>query len=152
MCVCVFLIRRTVLSLKSACQDHGEQLTLPFLPTSLPEISESYFLVPCIVMSLPLIQGYEGGSHKTLPSPCFVFLCFNASCQFTPFLNLHCFIFGLTPFGWLCSIILTPYFWWKYHFLFTLTFSGMQLGCKTRAGCIKGGSWLNNWSKTYINV
>jgi hypothetical protein len=41
----------------------------------------------------------------------------------------------------LCSIMLTPDFWLEYcfwftPFLFTPTSSGMQLGCKTRSGCI----------------
>jgi len=45
------------------------------------------------------------------------------------------------PFGWLCSITLTPYLWWEYLFWFLpswfmLTFSGMQLRHKTRAGCL----------------
>jgi hypothetical protein len=38
------------------------------------------------------------------------------------------------PFGWLHSILLTPYFWWEYRFRFMPTFSGMQLECATRAG------------------
>jgi hypothetical protein len=74
------------------------------------------------------------------PSPCFMPFCYNISCQFTP-LNLRYFIFGLTPFGWLHSSMLTPYFSWGYDFLcapssFMPSFSGMQLGHKTRAGCI----------------
>jgi hypothetical protein len=48
----------------------------------------------------------------------FTSLCFYASCQITP-LNLRSFIFGLTPFGWLHSFTLTPYFWWECHFWFT---------------------------------
>jgi hypothetical protein len=32
------------------------------------------------------------------------FFSFNAPCQFTPLLNLRYVIFGLTPFGWLCSV------------------------------------------------
>jgi hypothetical protein len=41
----------------------------------------------------------------------------------TPLANLHhllicalSLIFSLTPFGWVRSIALTPYFFWKYHF------------------------------------
>jgi len=42
------------------------------------------------------------------------------------------------PFGWLQSITQSPYLWWTYHlqftsFWFTTTFSGTQLGRKTRA-------------------
>lgn len=49
------------------------------------------------------------------PSPCFMPICFkpfccNALCQFTLHCNLCFFIFGLTPFGWLCSSMLTPLF------------------------------------------
>ena len=32
----------------------------------------------------------------------------NDPCQYTTLLNLRPLIFGLTPFGWLCSITLTP--------------------------------------------
>ena len=51
-----------------------------------------------------------------------------------------CLIFRLTPFGWPRSFTLTPYISWEYHisfkpFLFTPTFSGTQLGRKTRTGC-----------------
>jgi len=35
---------------------------------------------------------------------------FNVPYQFTPLLNLRSLIFGLTPFGWLLSITVTPYF------------------------------------------
>ena len=75
----------------------------------------------------------------TTPSSCFTPTYFtpfylNTPCQFTPFLNLHFLISSLTPFGWLCSIMLPPYFWWQYHFWFMPTFSEMQLGHKTRAG------------------
>jgi len=51
----------------------------------------------------------------TTPSSCFTPnrftpFYFNTPCQFTPFLNLCSLIFGLTPFGWLCSITLIAYF------------------------------------------
>jgi hypothetical protein len=50
-------------------------------------------------------------------------------------------IVGLRPFDWLHSILLTPYLWWEYNFLFmpfclTPIFSGMQLGYETSDGCI----------------
>jgi hypothetical protein len=41
-------------------------------------------------------------------SPCLMPFCFNAPCQYTHLLNLHPLIFGLTPFCWLHSIVLTP--------------------------------------------
>ena len=50
------------------------------------------------------------------PSPCFAPFFFNAPSQFKPFLNVRSLILGLTPFGWLPSITLTPYLWWKYNF------------------------------------
>lgn len=47
-------------------------------------------------------------------------------------------LFALTPLGWLCSIMLTPYlfhyFSWEYCWL-TLTFAGTQLGHKRRTWC-----------------
>ena len=39
----------------------------------------------------------------------------------------HALIFVLTYFGWFCSIMLNPYFWWQYHFVFTLFFHLHQL-------------------------
>ena len=70
---------------------------------------------------------------KTLPLPTEVHTCL-ASCpfvlhpsaltplaKFTPLLNLHPLILGLTPFGWLGSVMLFPYFRWEFfiysHFL-----------------------------------
>jgi hypothetical protein len=44
------------------------------------------------------------------PSHLFTPFCFNAPCQFTPLRNLHSLNFGIMPFGWMCSIMLTPYF------------------------------------------
>jgi hypothetical protein len=74
-------------------------------------------------------------------SPCFTpihfihFYC-NNFYQFRTLLNLRSIICSLTPFGWLRSFTLSPYFWWEYCVLFTPTFSGGQLGRKTRAGCM----------------
>jgi len=56
------------------------------------------------------------------PSPCFMPSCFrpfccNALCQFTLHCSLCFFIFGLTPFGWLCSSMLTPLFLMGIQFL-----------------------------------
>jgi hypothetical protein len=43
------------------------------------------------------------------PSPsftpiCFMHICFNAHCQFTPFLHFHSVTFGLTSFYWMRSV------------------------------------------------
>jgi hypothetical protein len=83
-------------------------------------------------------QQHSNNVHHTLVLRLF---CFNTTCQFTPFLLLHSRIFGLRPSGWPSFIMLTPYFWCNYHFLFmpfrfTSSFSSMQLGCQTRARCI----------------
>lgn len=75
--------------------------------------------------------------HFCTRRPYFMHICLTPNCcyasyQFTPF---HV-IFGVTPFGWLLSILLTSYFWWECHFSFTpfwfmSTFTGTQLACKT---------------------
>ena len=80
-------------------------------------------------------------NNNNTPIPYFMLLCFNAPCQFTPRHDLCLHICSLTPFGWLCSLVLNSYFWWEYNFLFVPfwiipTFSGMQPGCKTRTGCM----------------
>ena len=84
-------------------------------------------------------QKFHNRSYST-PGPCFTpacftSFCFNTPCQFTSLLYLWSRIFGLTPFGRLCSIMLA--IWWEHHFwlkpfLFTSTFSGMQLGHKEK--------------------
>ena len=71
--------------------------------------------------------------HPNNISPCFTPFCLNASCKFTPLLNLRFLIFGLTPVGSLHSITPNSFFIWKYNFWFTPflltpTFSGRQLG------------------------
>jgi hypothetical protein len=81
-----------------------------------------------------------------MPSPCFTHICFipfgfNAPCQFTHFLNLCLLIFDLMVFGWLFTVMLTPYSWWAHHFLFmplqfTHYFSGIRLWHETQAWCI----------------
>ena len=65
----------------------------------------------------------------------------NSPCQFLPVLTFPSFIFGLKPFGWLRLMTLKPYFWWTYHFLytpflFTLTYSGKQLGRNAKTRCL----------------
>jgi len=40
-------------------------------------------------------------------SICFMRFCFNASCQFTPLLNLYSIIFSLMSFGWLICVYLS---------------------------------------------
>ena len=62
----------------------------------------------------------------------------------TPLVTVHQFLIHnpsflvLTPFGWLCCIMLTPYlfhyFSWECCW-FALTFSGTQLGHKRRTWC-----------------
>ena len=44
---------------------------------------------------------------------CSMPFCFHVPCQFTLLLNFFCLIFGLMPFGLLCSIAITLYFWWE---------------------------------------
>jgi len=75
--------------------------------------------------------------------------CFNAPCQFTTLLNLHSFVLGLTPFGWLLSVSL---YWWECHLgcwsflIYPLPhFSGTQLGHKSKAGCTYSPlSWFSS--------
>jgi len=55
---------------------------------------------------------YNFQYFKYIPRPCFTSICFthfcfNASCQFTPLLNLYCLIFGLVSFGWLICVYLS---------------------------------------------
>ena len=99
---------------------------------------------------------------KCTPSHCFTSDCFthfffNAPSQFTSLISLPSLIFGLTPFGWLQSIMLTHYFWWEYHFWYMATFSGRQLGHKIGAGCISahcsfpGHAVPNVWNIKVIN-
>ena len=66
----------------------------------------------------------------------FMSLRFIALYLFLAFINLRLIVMCLTPFGWLLSIMLDPYLPWKYTFWFIPTFSGIQLGRKTRAGCM----------------
>jgi hypothetical protein len=44
----------------------------------------------------------------------YVFLLFNAPCQFTPLLVLRSLIFGLKPFGWFICIYLGLLFCYAY--------------------------------------
>jgi hypothetical protein len=67
--------------------------------------------------------------------------------EITSLLNFCSPTFGLTPFGWLYYITLTPYFWWEYHIDVLLLhllqiLSEPQLGRKTRPTCI-----MNNQSQ-----
>jgi hypothetical protein len=87
------------------------------------------------------LNNNSNNNNNNTPIPYFMLLCFNAPCQFTPLHDLCSHICSLTPFGWLCSLMLNSYFWWDYNFLFMPfwiipTFSGMQPGCKTRTGCM----------------
>jgi hypothetical protein len=42
----------------------------------------------------------------------------NSPCQFKTLLKFCSLSFSLMPSEGLCSSMLTPYFWWEYHFLF----------------------------------
>ena len=76
-------------------------------------------------------------THRPCFMPvCFMPFCFKCPYQFMTLNNLCPLIYSSMSFSWLCSILLTPYFWQKYHFLFMPTSSGTQLGCKTRPCCI----------------
>jgi hypothetical protein len=98
-------------------------------------------LCGCKIWSLTV-----GQQHKLEVHPCCMPFCFNATYQFT--LNLHSLIFSLTPLGCLCSITLTPNTWWEYHFWLTPTFSGTQLGRKTRGWSVCTQSALKVvWSR-----
>ena len=66
-------------------------------------------------------------------APFFYAFISNTPCQVT-LLNLCSLIFGRTPFDWLRSFTLTSYFGEGYRFRLTTTFSGTQLGHKTRTG------------------
>jgi hypothetical protein len=57
----------------------------------------------------------------------FVPFCSNALCQPTPLLNLCTIIFGLTPLGWLFSVMLTPHFSWEYFRFMPTLFQGWYL-------------------------
>jgi hypothetical protein len=100
-------------------------------------------------MTLQLEVGTNGYAYTqpSLTPVCFTPFCFNVPCQFTPLLNLCSFIFGVAPFGLLCSIMLTPYFWWEYcfwfiSFLFMPTFSRTQLDHTRSSGYVRMyGSW-----------
>lgn len=46
----------------------------------------------------------------------FTRFCFNATCQFTPIVNLRPLVFGLAPFDWLHSVMLIACLLLEYHF------------------------------------
>jgi hypothetical protein len=97
------------------------------------------FLHSVLHLTKVLIACYScaSDSEDTTPSPCFMPFCFNTPCQFTPLFNLFLFVFGLTL--WLVYFhLLKPFFIWEYNFFFIPfwimpTFSGTQLGYKTRS-------------------
>jgi hypothetical protein len=65
--------------------------------------------------------------------------CLNTPCQFTPLLNLRSFIFRFIALWLVYFHLFNPFYGniiFTYpHFLFTPTFSKMQLGRKTRTWC-----------------
>jgi len=103
-------------------------------------VTNKQYCQSCILLVLYIKQD----TLLCTPSPsftlvCFMPLCFNVPCQFTPRLNIHPVIFGLTPVGWsyfhwfeslLCKYFIFLPFW------FISTFSGTQLGHKTRLWCL----------------
>jgi hypothetical protein len=88
---------------------------------SHPQVIQHYTKRKCTTTYVTLLKLISQFCYD-YTTPCFVLLCFNAPCQLTPLLNLPPLIFGLTPFGWLHSIALTPYLLWEYHFCFTPVF------------------------------
>jgi hypothetical protein len=87
------------------------------------------------------------------PTLVLVRLFYALFCYNDPF-NLYHFlicslIFGITPFDWLRYITLNPYFWWKYNFwfmpfLFTPTFSFVQLGWENKGWVDLHHNYLSN--------
>ena len=89
----------------------------------------------------------DGGSY--IPSFCFMCICFvpfcsNALWQFTPVLNLRTIIFGLMPFGWLFSVMLTPHFSWEYFRFMPIHFFRDAVGHIKRAAC-NGSVHINSF-------
>ena len=97
-----------------------------------------------VEMTTLLIMQFTAACCYYRLSPYFTPFCFNAPCQYI-LLNLRPLIFGLTPFGWLRSLTITPppcpypyrYSLWDCHFWFATFFifahiSETQLEHKTR--------------------
>lgn len=71
-------------------------------------------------MSVLTCQYYTNTPYSFTPVPYFMsvhFTLFLILLANLHFLNLYSLIFCLISFGWLHYIMLTPYFWWKCHFL-----------------------------------
>jgi hypothetical protein len=82
-------------------------------------------------------------------SLCFAPLSFSSPWQYMPLLNLCPLIFGFNAL-WLAALYYANpspihHFLWKSHFWFTPTFSGTQLGHKTRTWCTRGDYLHNEW-------
>jgi hypothetical protein len=58
----------------------------------------------------------EYGDACGIASRCSARFCRQPSCHLTLLLNMRSFIFGLTSFGWLCPIMLTPRFYLRLPF------------------------------------
>jgi hypothetical protein len=103
--------------------------------------SSWYFIISWLIYLLSCkcwlyIRVQQSWNTKPLYYAClFHALLRNASCQYMPLLNLHPLIFGLTPFCWLCSVMLILYFGWNI-FDSQFLFGGMQVGFERRAGCM----------------
>ena len=89
--------------------------------------SSWYFIIAWLICLLsckcwPYIRVQQSWNIKASYCTClFHALLFNASCQYMLLLNLHPLNFGLTPFRWLCSVMLILYFSLEY-FWFTPPF------------------------------
>ena len=84
-----------------------------------------------------LSPGKFSKSTRT-PRLCFTPFCFNALCQLTKLLNLRALIFCLTPYRWFLMYLNrfngNTIFYLRL-FKVTPTFSGTQVGRRTRNGC-----------------
>jgi hypothetical protein len=71
-----------------------------------------------------------------LRSTRFTPLWFDATCEYTPLLNLRPFCLSVTPFGWLTSFTLSSYVFRhllrEYNFLFIQDFLYIKPVCKAR--------------------
>jgi hypothetical protein len=61
----------------------------------------------------------------------------------------HALIFVLTSFGLLYCIMLNPYFWWQYHFVFTLFFIYTHLFKNTTTGIKMDWVWFISHSAIF---
>ena len=106
----------------SRLSEHTNNCTLTLLhltfPTQLISILKPLRTRHCSVhTSLP----QRWNQRQNMPELCLTLIWFapfsyNALRQNALF-NLHPLIFGLPPLGWLCSVTLNRYSWWKHSFI-----------------------------------